>query len=72
MRFSVPEAQKEYVRIAKEIFLVKTYLKKSKFNSQKLEEAVKSLLKHHLSNSEEIMLDNSTSSSYKAYVVLKL
>ncbi|KAM7208430.1 Acyl transferase/acyl hydrolase/lysophospholipase [Rhypophila decipiens] len=59
VRLSVPEARKEYVQIAKEIFSVKTYLKSNKFDGRKLEEAVRSLLKRHLGNGEEKMLDRS-------------
>ncbi|KAK3376988.1 hypothetical protein B0T24DRAFT_665831 [Lasiosphaeria ovina] len=62
VRLSVPEARKEYIQIAKEIFSVKTYLKNSKFDSRTLEKAVKSLLGRRLGNGEEKMLDRSKSS----------
>ncbi len=69
---SVPEARKEYIRIAKEVFSVKRYLAKNKFDGQKLEEAVKKLLRGYLGDSgdEERMLDRSKPSC-KVYVASK-
>ncbi|KAK3314374.1 acyl transferase/acyl hydrolase/lysophospholipase [Apodospora peruviana] len=67
VRLSIPEARKGYVRIAKEIFSVKTYLKNNKFDCRKLEEVVKSLLERRLGYGEERMLDRSKFSC-KAFV----
>ncbi len=55
LRQSVPQARKEYVRIAKEVFSLPSYLKKNKFDGQKLEVAIKRLLGK--GRSEEKMLE---------------
>lgn len=55
LRLSVPQARREYVRIAEEVFSLPRYLKKDKFDGQKLEEAVKRLLQEY--GSEEKMLE---------------
>ncbi|KAL6407343.1 kinesin light chain [Ilyonectria robusta] len=44
LRRSVPQARKEYVRLAEEVFSLPRYLKKDTFDGQKLEEVVKRLL----------------------------
>ncbi|KAK3382112.1 hypothetical protein B0T24DRAFT_660893 [Lasiosphaeria ovina] len=55
LRRSVPQARKEYVRIAEEVFSLPRYLKKNTFEGRKLEEAVKRLLGKD--RSEEKMLE---------------
>ncbi|GLI81004.1 hypothetical protein PoHVEF18_009373 [Penicillium ochrochloron] len=52
---SVPQARREYVRIAEEVFSLPRYLKKSTFDGQKLEKGVKRLLGND--RSEEKMLE---------------
>ncbi|KAH8683638.1 acyl transferase/acyl hydrolase/lysophospholipase, partial [Ilyonectria robusta] len=61
LRLSVPEARKAYVRIAKDVFSVPRYVKKNKFDGQRLEEAVKQLLREQSvgSSGEERMIDPS-------------
>jgi hypothetical protein len=55
LRLSVPQARREYVRIADEVFSLPRYLKRDKFDGRKLEEAVKRLLGND--RSEEKMLE---------------
>lgn len=71
LRLSVPEARKAYVRIAKDVFSVPRYVKKNKFDGQRLEEAVKQLLREQSvgSSGEERMIDPSRPAC-KAYVLL--
>ncbi|CAI4212654.1 unnamed protein product [Parascedosporium putredinis] len=69
VRLSVPEARKAYIRIAKEVFSMDRYARKSKFDGKKLEERVKRVLQRNLgeSHSEERLLDRS-SPSCKTFV----
>ncbi|KAK4233068.1 acyl transferase/acyl hydrolase/lysophospholipase [Achaetomium macrosporum] len=55
LRRSVPQARREYVRIAEEVFSLPRYLQKNTFDGRKLEEAVKRLLGND--RSEEKMLE---------------
>ncbi|KAH8750222.1 hypothetical protein F5883DRAFT_227773 [Diaporthe sp. PMI_573] len=64
LRRSVPQARREYVRIAEEVFSLPRYLKKNTFDGQKLEEAVKRLLGND--RSDEKMLEKD--GSCKAFV----
>ncbi|CAK7238307.1 hypothetical protein SEUCBS140593_010533 [Sporothrix eucalyptigena] len=59
VRLSVPQARREYVRIAQDVFSIERFKTKSKFDCKKLEKAVKQLLQDKLGHGrdEERMLD---------------
>ncbi|CAK7207974.1 hypothetical protein SEUCBS139899_010808 [Sporothrix eucalyptigena] len=59
VRLSVPQARREYVRIAQDVFSIERFNTKSKFDCKKLEKAVKQVLQDKLGHGrdEERMLD---------------
>ncbi len=67
----MPEARKAYVQIAKDVFSMPRYFKKTKFDGQELEKAVKQLLQKKLATTrgDERMLDPSRPAC-KAYVLM--
>lgn len=65
LRRSVPQARKEYVRLAEEVFSLPRYLKKDTFDGQKLEEVVRRLLGD--GRAEEKMLEKD--GTCKVYVL---
>lgn len=61
----MPQARKEYVGIAEEVFSLSKYIRKDTFDGRKLEEAVKRLLGND--RSEEKMLEKD--GSCKVHVI---
>lgn len=61
----MPQARREYLRIAEEVFSLPRYLQKNTFDGRKLEEAVRRLLGND--RSEEKMLERD--GSCKVYVI---
>lgn len=59
VRLSVPQARREYVKIAKDVFSIKQFFNKSKFDGERLELAVKQVLQDKLGHGREAerMLD---------------
>ena len=59
LRLSVPQARREYIKIAKDVFSFKQFFNKSKFDGERLAAAVKQVLQDKLGPGREVerMLD---------------